>query len=61
MSERITAANLDEVIKRNEVIEEQMKQSASLIWSKYNPMQINSPIQLALMKQSMVLLSMMKM
>lgn len=36
MSERITAANLDEVIKRNEVIEEQMKQSASLIWSKYN-------------------------
>ena len=37
MSERITAANLDEVIKRNEVIEEQMKQSASLIWSKYNP------------------------
>ena len=28
MSERITAANLDEVIKRNEVIEEQMKQSA---------------------------------
>ena len=48
MSERITAANLDEVIKRNEVIEEQMKQSASLIWSKYNPMQINSPIQLAL-------------
>lgn len=26
MSERITAANLDEVIKRNEVIEEQMKQ-----------------------------------
>ena len=38
MSERITAANLDEVIKRNEVIEEQMKQSASLIWSKYNPM-----------------------
>ncbi len=46
MSERITAANLDEVIKRNEVIEEQMKQSASLIWSKYNPMQINSPIQL---------------
>ena len=35
-------------IKRNEVIEEQMKQSASLIWSKYNPMQINSPIQLAL-------------
>ena len=42
MSERITAANLDEVIKRNEVIEEQMKQSASLIWSKYNPMQINS-------------------
>ena len=25
-----------------------MKQSASLIWSKYNPMQINSPIQLAL-------------
>ena len=48
MSERITAANLDEVIKRNEFIEEQMKQSASLIWSKYNPMQINSPIQLAL-------------
>lgn len=48
MSERITADNLDEVIKRNEVIEEQMKQSASLIWSKYNPMQINSPIQLAL-------------
>lgn len=48
MSERITAANLDEVIKWNEVIEEQMKQSASLIWSKYNPMQINSPIQLAL-------------
>ena len=48
MSERITAANLDEVIKRNEVIEEQTKQSASLIWSKYNPMQINSPIQLAL-------------
>lgn len=42
MSERITAANLDEVIKRNEVIEEQMKQSASLIWSKYNPMQINA-------------------
>lgn len=41
MSERITADNLDEVIKRNEVIEEQMKQSASLIWSKYNPMQIN--------------------
>ncbi len=35
--------------KRNEVIEEQMKQSASLIWSKYNPMQINSSgIQLAL-------------
>ena len=34
MSERITAANLDEVIKRNEVIEEQMKQSASLktVW-----------------------------
>lgn len=48
MSERITAANLDEVIKGNEVIKEQMKQSASLIWSKYNPMQINSPIQLAL-------------
>ena len=38
MSERITAANLYEVIKRNEVIEEQMKQSASLVWSKYNPM-----------------------
>lgn len=37
MSERITAANLGEVIKGNEVIEEQMKQSASLIWSKYNP------------------------
>ena len=48
MSERITAANLDEVIKGNEVIEKQIKQSASLIWSKYNPMQINSPIQLAL-------------
>ena len=40
MSERITAANLDEVINRNEVIEEQMKQSASLIWSKYNPIEI---------------------
>lgn len=39
MSERITADNLDEVIKRNEVIEEQMKQSASLIWSKYNPIE----------------------
>ena len=51
MSERITAANLDEVIKGNEVIKEQMKQSASLIWSKYNPMQINSPIQLALLIQ----------
>ena len=48
MSERITAANLDEVIKRNEAIKEQMAQSASLIWSRYNPMQINSPIQLAL-------------
>lgn len=47
MSERITAANLDEVIKGNEVIEEQMKQSVSLICSKYNPMQINSPIQCA--------------
>lgn len=31
MSERITAANLDKAIKRNEVIAEQMKQSASLI------------------------------
>lgn len=48
MSERITAANLDEVVKRNKAIEEQTNQSASLIWSKYNPMQINSPIQLAL-------------
>ena len=48
MSERITAVNLDEVIKRNKAIEEQMKQRAALIWSKYNPMQINSPIQLAL-------------
>ncbi len=36
MSERITAANLGEGIKGNEVIEEQMKQSASLIWPKYN-------------------------
>ena len=34
MSERITAANLDKAIKWNEVIAEQMKQSASLIWSK---------------------------
>ena len=48
MSERIAATNLDEVIKRNEVVEKQIKQSASLIWSKCNPMQINSPIQLAL-------------
>ena len=48
MSERITAANLDEVAKRNKAIEKQTNQSASLIWSKYNPMQINSPIQLAL-------------
>ena len=48
MSERITAVNLDEVIKRNKAIEEQTKQRAALIWSKYNPMQINSPIQLAL-------------
>ena len=31
MSERITAANLDEVIKRNEVIEEQMKQKHSAL------------------------------
>ena len=37
MSERITAANLGEVIKGNEIIEEQMKQSASLILLKYNP------------------------
>ena len=68
MSERITAANLDEVIKRNEVIEEQMKQSASLIWSKYNteaPMlssfKHKGILFVGLMKQSTVLLSMMKM
>lgn len=73
MSERITAANLDEVIKRNEVIEEQMKQSASLIWSKYNPMQINTEAPMlnsfrqkgilfvGLMKQSTALLSILKM
>ena len=30
MSERITAVNLDEVIKRNEAIEEQTKQRAAL-------------------------------
>lgn len=36
MSERITAANLNEVIKRNEVIEDQMAQSAS------NPVLINA-------------------
>ena len=48
MSERITASNLDEVIKRNEVIEEQIARNASLIWSRYNPMQINSPAQLSL-------------
>ena len=48
MSERISAANLDEVIEKNEVIRDQIAQSASIIWSRYNPMQINSPIQLAL-------------
>lgn len=48
MSERITAINLDEVIRKNEMIEDQMIQRTSVIWSRYNPMQINSPVQLAL-------------
>ncbi len=47
MSERITAANLDEVIAKNEAIEKEMAERVSLIWSEHNPMQINSPIQLA--------------
>ena len=48
MSERITAINLDEVIRKNEMIEDQMIQRTSIIWLRYNPMQINSPVQLAL-------------
>ena len=48
MSERITAANLDEVIKKNEEVRTQIMKNVSLIWSCHNPMQINSPIQLAL-------------
>lgn len=47
MSERITASNLDEVIIKNEAIKKEMVDRVSLIWSKYNPMQMNSPIQLA--------------
>ena len=47
MSERITAANLDEVIAKNEAIEKEMAERVSLIWSEHNPMQISSPIQLA--------------
>lgn len=48
MSERITASNLDEVIAMNEAIEKEMTEKVSLIWAEHNPMQINSPIQLAL-------------
>ena len=48
MSERITAENLEAVVKKNEAIEGQMIQNVSLIWSKYNQMHINSPVQLAL-------------
>lgn len=48
MSERITASNLDEVIAMNEAIENEMAEKVALIWSEHNPMQINSPIQLAL-------------
>ena len=47
MSERITAANLDEVIRKNETIAEEMGQNTTMIWSRFNPMQINSPVQLA--------------
>lgn len=47
MSERITASNLHEVAARNEAIEEEMIEKASLVWSEHNPMQINSGVQLA--------------
>lgn len=48
MSERITSTNLDKVIMQNEIIKSQIRTYVSLIWSKYNPMQISSPGQLAL-------------
>lgn len=46
MSERITALNLDEVVEKNKIIDKEIAKKAALIWAEYNPMQINSPVQL---------------
>ena len=47
MSERITAANLDEVIGKNEIICEQINKNVNFIWSECNLIHLNSPVQLA--------------
>ena len=47
MSERITAANLDEVIGKNEIICEQINKNVNFIWSECNSIHLNSPVQLA--------------
>lgn len=48
MSEKITAANLDEVIKKNAEIKDEMREKTLFIRTTCNRMQISSPSQLAM-------------
>lgn len=47
MSERITSSNLDEVIAKNRIIEKNIREKVAVIWSNYNSLKINSPVQLS--------------
>jgi hypothetical protein len=48
MSERITADNLDDVVRKNIELHDDMLQKAILVRTNWNNMQINSSVQLAM-------------
>lgn len=48
MSEKITAKNLDQIIKRNQEIKEEIKRCVVLVKTTFNRMQVSSPPQLAI-------------
>ena len=47
MSEKITAENLDQVIRKNKEIRTDIEQCSRLVFTRFNRMQVSSPPQLA--------------
>ena len=48
MSEKITAENLDQVIRKNKEISADIEQCRQLVFTRFNRMQVSSPPQLAI-------------